>query len=913
MPRCWHPAVWLSLIWLQPTLQQTQCSCVSTTIGCYQSGQQCFKCPPGSWSAALSSACTLCVPGKYNALVGQVNVYACDVSPKGSYTSTAGASAYVPCPNGFYQPSTGTTACLQCPLNRGNQGEGNVMCTECGKAELSELPVYDTNVKQCVALEAGYYVDNFQARPCTVCANGKYVSSACNATTNTVCSACRQCSVGTYQAVPCTDNANAKCETCTVCRPAPLDYQTQVCLTSANQNAQCSPCVASQTSPGGVCNPCPRGSVASASHCVLCEPNTYFDVQSYECVACPVGEVSGGGSERCVGAGGTAQPGAVLVASEVLLGPSFSAGAFFTPSEVLVARMQDVYVLGPTMQLLTAEDIITEMVVVADGLMVASGATQLQWFSVYDTAQGLQALAPQTLYNQSAVFVGMCLLGNGTVLMVTATHTVRASRNVQGVWSSTFAPRQQPVLALYGVQPWIQPNSFLTWDHNSVYLHASSLTAYTVLMPSTRVFALLTVPEAAMLYWVRPADEMVQAYNVQTSTSVALPAVTAQRLCLDAQKVYVMQGSTVKRLLLPNDCACGPGTYCHEGACVDAPIGHYAPGYEFEAWLCPAGYSGTLPGQRSMELGCKPCPPSFTSTNTRVVCVPPALVAAESCPQRFLQGVCGNCPPGTGIPAGGGDCVRCGHAADVSFLFASNSFYNVSSKVCMPCPSGEKAFPGAFRCSSGPRADAWLMLSGEYVSMSISYDSTAALVLADEGGQVRVCPRESSSCSTLVGGIPVHMVLQSRGVLYAAPMQEQGCVLSAQGTPQWTTLAGTCGAMGDSDALYVTEALLGTVEGLAVALGGTQLVVSSLQPCAVLRIVDLTGAHHAVHTLLHWDVGRMPMYLQDTCTLTPLQIGTYSKWLFAADGAVVYRVDLLTTTSGITSSLASSFALVFAL
>jgi hypothetical protein len=107
--------------------------------------------------------------------------------------------------------------------------------------------------------------------------------------------------------------------------------------------------------------------------------------------------------------------------------------------------------------------------------------------------------------------------------------------------------------------------------------------------------------------------------------------------------------------------------------------------------------------------------------------------------------------------------------------------------------------------------------------------------------------------------------------------------------------------MGDSDALYGTEALLGTVEGLAVALGGTQLVVSSLQPCAVLRIVDLTGAHHAVRTLLHWDVSRMPMYLQDTCTLTPLQIGTYSKWLFAADGAVVYRVDLLTTTSGITN------------
>lgn len=74
---------------------------------------------------------------------------------------------------------------------------------------------------------------NIQCKLCSTCNYGNYISSACNATSDTVCSRCTSCGEMEYEETECTAGVDAKCQSCQQCSFADKSIERQ--CTRSNQ------------------------------------------------------------------------------------------------------------------------------------------------------------------------------------------------------------------------------------------------------------------------------------------------------------------------------------------------------------------------------------------------------------------------------------------------------------------------------------------------------------------------------------------------------------------------------------------------------------------------------------------------------------------------------------------------------
>ena len=866
--------------------QCVACSSVDLTLGgvCNKcpagtvlSAGICQRCATGSYSNG--SACLLCAAGKYNDVVGQIGGGACQPCGSGSYAALAGQARCADCPTGTYQESEGGTTCTRCPLYTGNTGTGNIAngsCTRCGTDPMP--PIYQNSTLQCVACRAGHFCslrDNmYVEQRCSTCAGGTYASENCTAWKDTVCSACTACGPGTFTSVVCAPFRNAACMTCTECQPAPYEHTGALCTPGAfdalgqqqlGVDTQCIACNASagDTRPGAVCNLCPSGSKAEGGQCVKCQRNYYEEGGA--CVPCPSGTVSEGGTDTCAPVGLSMGQGLQPVAQGGTLGPTFTSAAFYA-EHTLVSHGTKVYSLPPSL-VLDAGALIAELMQLDVWLLVATQEGGLQRYELAATTQGLQKRSATTLLAGGGRYQGMCRLGNGSVLLLRSSNTtVRVSTTTWEVVVSNGHAGAR------GVQPWTQPDSYLVWDLTSVRVQPSNETLLRFPAGEHPTDLLARTPEE--VYWISEAGVS------RWTSGVVAEAADATRVLGLQGGIFLIVGNKVFRLLQAEDCRCPAGTYCSaQNACVKAPVGTYAPGFELAPFFCPRGYAGTGPGQSSFAAGCKPCPPNqYTPSEGSAVCAPLAMQA--TCPELFdpLSGSCVPCPPGMGGPA---PCARCN----------TTSYY---SEGCKPCPAGQTTLPGAFRCQAPGSTGVAREWTTGVVSLSASQD---AVVVAEASGAVTACRLQ---CEVLLRAAPHRNVLLLGDALYGVPTQLQGCVTTSRGGADWAPLAGTCGQPGDSDTL------LGEVVDMVGALQATQLVVSTLYPCAALRVVDLKS--HVIRNLLHWDVGRSPLYTVERCGKVPLLVGSFDRWLFVAEAQNVYKLDLTATAASTPSRLLATEA-----
>ena len=305
--------------------------CDACAEGKYSSGTGiansalCVDCAKGSYaSLSGSSVCTLCVAGKYLSISGTVN--RCVDCAAGTYASASGASKCQTCPGGTYG---GGVACDLCIA-----GKTTYAMTYSNMS--APLPRGATSSEDCIACPHGFYAcpclfrddptdlqclntncsSGQQPRvsftPCVPCTGAAVINlglyycpngvrtlrsqatlgrtfvqrpGATGGEDNAIV-ACRVCGSGQYIAVPCGLNSDTMCSPCSA--PAWLS-QRVAAPCSANADTVLAACNSSEMAPGGVCNPCPPGTLAiGGGGCGI--------VAS---VPCPSDKISGPGSPAC--------------------------------------------------------------------------------------------------------------------------------------------------------------------------------------------------------------------------------------------------------------------------------------------------------------------------------------------------------------------------------------------------------------------------------------------------------------------------------------------------------------------------------------------------------------------------------------------------------------------------------------
>ena len=923
----------------------TACNAQGST-GCFRNGTTaCLKCPMGTYStSSMTTACTGCPSGTYNPNTGRGTVQACFECAKGTYYASQGAVACTVCGAGTYQDQTAASTCKQCPpyMSTPNNVEGVVTLNDCGLCP-EERPIF--NAGRCLATVDGMQYRSpievdaqgkpiaFEAKNCTLlCEEGHYMAEPCSASANAVCKACKACDNSSWMSAACTHQNDTVCQPCTNCTE--VQYSTRKCTRSNDE--MCALCNASlgDWQEGGICNVCPPGSNLTLEECERCAPNTFFNHGTGQCENCGVGNVSGGGTTRCVPLQQLPKQ-LRSVSMWQMSDMDIHAVATWNDETWLFASGSTLYSVaagGLPEQILSLGESIADVIVMGtQEVMLATWEGALIVCTLYESEVGLMALPQEVLVVESDnPFKGICQLNNqSVVLLLREFDLVRVWLSISGWRIIDVNPHQNTHLS--GVQPWIGENSFITWDYEKVYLHEDDhLEAHVLLVlpvdacrmdlfawPSLQV--VFCMGWDGMVHRLSASSEARFADTVQVSAHFA--DTVRGSFFADSVAVYVSRTSqthvsSISRLLQPDDCACGPGTYCGgaQSSCVDAPIGTYAPGYQFSAQACPVGYAGALPGQATPQAGCAKCRAALVAAQEGSVACSPSRHA--SCAQQWdvVRGTCKNYAPGSG-PKG-----RCGANTNGSTeLWPGEAYYDVLTGTCSACEAYTQAFPGATFCSSEGSSGLPLLdlnnsvfnlmtnnanntnntnnannANNTIIAMSISQDSDAAFLIGYNTGIILRCHVQ---CETIANSSrSMHILRQSdTGVLYGVPLLEEGCILQQQ-QQNWETLAGTCGQPGDKDALRGIDATLERVHDM-VLVGGLG-VVSTMQPgsCATLRAVSMNGG--PTTTLLHWDVGRMPLYLQQECARSPLWLGTYEDLLFVASGASVFRLNLRTTTPG---------------
>ena len=214
--------------------------------------QTCAACSPGTvQSNALE--CTLCTPGTYNELSGQITCIPCN---PGTYSTASGAVTSgncALCSPGTYGGMVASTVCTSCALGKYFSSSGGTASFDVGF--LSGSAVILQGPTPCMNCSGGTYARSVGASSCVQCLAGTYASSDGLST-------CVACSIGSYA----NNTGLSGCLTC----PA----NSNTAGTNSTQRGDC------------VCNPSYAGNLSdSAQTCSGCPANSYCAGLSQQ--ACP--------------------------------------------------------------------------------------------------------------------------------------------------------------------------------------------------------------------------------------------------------------------------------------------------------------------------------------------------------------------------------------------------------------------------------------------------------------------------------------------------------------------------------------------------------------------------------------------------------------------------------------------------
>ena len=286
--------------------------CVDADAGYYASLGVEIACPPGTYSAPGSTACTRCPAGTASSVIGASSCTPCSI---GTYSDSRGATSCTPCAQGTYSTSTGrTTACTtqcrtSCPggqyVTAACSAWADVGCSQCSSPSVSQYVTAvcagstNTQFATFPSCNPGYYLNGKSsgayntpgsAGSCQACATpsgSQYVTTACGTTTNTAivtksCPAGQYApgfSAGSYSAV----GAAGKCTACSL--PSGLQYVTGVCSMPLTNTtiATRSACPAGQYISGFSAGS--YNSIGSAGTCATCSSPSASQYVSAVCTA----------------------------------------------------------------------------------------------------------------------------------------------------------------------------------------------------------------------------------------------------------------------------------------------------------------------------------------------------------------------------------------------------------------------------------------------------------------------------------------------------------------------------------------------------------------------------------------------------------------------------------------------------
>lgn len=284
-------------------------ACTVCTPGLVSAGGTgCAMCDAGKYQAnASDTACTLCAAGRFS--VPGIGVTACDACQPGSISPAAGSSTCTLCINGTYQPHSGMTACNACPAQYYRVTAATIdlsvaiivnstaiagSCAQCAPGTVS-----DGSRTSCVACVPGYYAT---PAACALC-SGNTVAVASLALNCTACPLGTVASVDKRTCLPCSPGFYHANVSDSLCTPAPAGSYVSI---YGGANASITPCAK------GTYSPPPGG----ASACTLCESGRYAGVTGLSvCPACAPHTV------RTNPFGATAASGPTLAAACISCGP----------------------------------------------------------------------------------------------------------------------------------------------------------------------------------------------------------------------------------------------------------------------------------------------------------------------------------------------------------------------------------------------------------------------------------------------------------------------------------------------------------------------------------------------------------------------------------------------------------------
>ena len=243
----------------------------------------CISCVSGKYSSQ-GEKCVVCPKGKYNNLVGKVNLESCIDCPFGKFSNMKGSSSIVNClncPLGKYNPVSGSASennCLSCIIGKYRSILMNPSeeCRTCPSGKISE-----ESASNCLVCPSGKY--EYQNKQCKSCPKGKYN----NLNEQSSIESCKNCMKGKYSNIE-KSNTETNCISCVI--------GTYNLLEGSVKNTSCISCIAGKfrsefMDPGEECQVCTEGKISniSSSECIICSFGTYEE-NRFSCKKCPGGK-----------------------------------------------------------------------------------------------------------------------------------------------------------------------------------------------------------------------------------------------------------------------------------------------------------------------------------------------------------------------------------------------------------------------------------------------------------------------------------------------------------------------------------------------------------------------------------------------------------------------------------------------
>lgn len=297
--------VLISVLFFGTISRSQQCG-----FGQIRKNGECRDCPPGTFLNFSGNRCTPCYPGTFQPFFRAPNDGACRRCFIDTFNSKEGATSCQPCPAGTIS-GRGATKCLGCGPGTYLRGD---RCLRCEKATYSSGALN----RACTACEFPLTspVGSTSSKDCKRCTKPGSFGFNCRSClarsiVDEKTGLCRRCPPGH---VPNKVAFPTKCVGCRVGTFAAFARKRP----SARLTHFCKPCPPGTTSgkAASVCRakeqPCEKDFVENKfGSCVKCNRGQFYHPARKECMNCPFGTISLGGSQtkcmKCT-AGRTADP-----------------------------------------------------------------------------------------------------------------------------------------------------------------------------------------------------------------------------------------------------------------------------------------------------------------------------------------------------------------------------------------------------------------------------------------------------------------------------------------------------------------------------------------------------------------------------------------------------------------------------